>query len=330
MSFGNKLIDDVAAFMRSRIMLTAADLDLFTELDRKPRSAPDLAADLGLDVRAATRVLDCLVVCTLLEKTADRYRLTGRARPLSSLHPESILPMIQHMSTMWGNWSQLTKTVRTGKNPDRVPVIGTQNKDVMRAFIGAMHVVGKDLSREIAALLDLSTYSMLLDIGGGPGTYTLAFLEKNPHMQAIIFDFPDVLALARERIGSSPLAGRICYAQGDFYKDELPTGCDCALLSAIIHQNSPQENIALFRKIHAVLNPGGCLIIRDHIMDESRTSPPSGAFFAINMLVATPAGDTYTFNEVKDMLEKAGFTYAQLLETGERMDCIVQARKTGA
>ena len=63
-------------------------------------------------------------------------------------------------------------------------------------------------------------------------------------------------------------------------------------------------------------------------MDEARTSPPSGAFFAINMLVATPAGDTYTFAEVKDMLEKAGFTYAQLLETGERMDCIVQARKT--
>ena len=293
------MIDDVAAFMQARIMLTAADLDLFTELERKPRSAPDLAADLGLDAHATTRVLDCLVVSTLLAKAGDRYRLTIRGKPLSSLHPESILPMIQHMSTMWDNWSQLTKTLRTGKNPELKPVIGTKDEEVMRAFIGAMDVVGKDLSREIAALLDLSTYSMLLDIGGGPGTYTLAFLEKNPHMQAIIFDFPDVLALARERIGNSALAGRICYAQGDFYKDELPSGCDCALLSAIIHQNSPQENINLFRKIHAVLSPGGCLIIRDHIMDEARTSPPSGAFFAINMLVATRAGDTYTFAEVK-------------------------------
>ena len=63
-------------------------------------------------------------------------------------------------------------------------------------------------------------------------------------------------------------------------------------------------------------------------MDESRTSPPSGAFFAITMLVCTPAGDTYTFAEVQDMLEQAGFSYVQLLETGERMDCIVQARKT--
>ena len=236
--------------MQARIMLTAADLDLFTELDRKPRSAPDLAADLGLDAHATTRVLDCLVVSTLLTKAGDRYRLTIKGKPLSSLHPESILPMIRHMSTMWDNWSQLTKTLRTGKNPKLVPVIGTKDEEVMRAFIGAMDVVGKDLSREIAAQLDLSTYSMLLDIGGGPGTYTLAFLEKNPHMQAIIFDFPDVLALARERIGNSPLAGRICYAQGDFYKDELPSGCDCALLSAIIHQNSPKENIALFRKIH--------------------------------------------------------------------------------
>ena len=328
MSFGNKLIDDVAGFMQARIMLTAADLDFFTELERKPRSAPDLAADLGLDERATTRVLDCLVVNKMLAKSDSCYRLTPKSTTLSSLHPESILPMIHHMGTMWDNWSQLTNTLRTGKNPDLKSVIGTKDEKVMRAFIGAMHVVGKDLSREIAEQIDLSTYSMLLDIGGGPGTYTLAFLEQNPQMQAVIFDFPDVLALARERIGGSPLAGRICYAQGDFYKDELPSGCDCALLSAIIHQNSPQENIDLFRKIHTVLSPGGCLIIRDHIMDESRTSPPSGAFFAITMLVCTPAGNTYTFPEVKDMLEQAGFTYVQLLETGERMDCLVQARKT--
>jgi len=328
MSFGNKLIDNVAVFMRARIVLTAADLDLFTELDRKPRSAEELATDLDLDERSTNRVLDCLVVNTLLAKAGDRYYLTKSGTQLSNLHPESILPMIRHMSTMWDNWSQLTKTLRTGKNPDLKPVIGTKDEGVMRAFIGAMDVVGRDLSHEIAEMLDLTPYSMLLDIGGGPGTYTLAFLERNPQMQAVIFDFPEVLALARERIGDSPLAGRICYAQGDFYKDELPSGCDCALLSAIIHQNSPQENITLFRKIHAVLSPGGCLIIRDHIVDESRTSPPSGAFFAITMLVATPAGDTYTFPEVKDMLQQAGFSYVQLLETGERMDCLVQARKT--
>jgi SAM-dependent methyltransferase len=327
MSFGFDLIDEVAAFMQARIMLSAADLDLFTELERKPRTSSELAADLDLDTHATTRVLDCLVVTGVLAKTSGCYCLTDRGAPLSSLHPTSILPMIQHMSNMWDNWSQLTETVRQGTNPALTPVIGEKDKDVMNAFIGAMHVIGQGLSRQIAEELDLSAFSLLLDIGGGSDTYTMAFLEENPHMKAVVFDFPGVLELARERIKGTPFADRVSFAHGNFYHDELPAGCDCALLSAIIHQNSPQENIELFRKISSALVPGGCILIRDHIMDESRTSPPAGAFFAINMLVATPAGDTYTFAEVKDMLELSGFTDVQLVKTGSRMDCIVQARK---
>jgi SAM-dependent methyltransferase len=327
MNFGFKLIDEAAEFMQARIMLSAADLDLCTELDRKPRTARELATDLALDERALQRVLDCLVVTGVLAKTGGCYRLTERGGPLSSLHPESILPMIRHMSSMWANWSQLTETVRMGSNPCLTPVLGEKDKDVMNAFIGAMHVIGQGLSREIADALDLSSFTMLLDIGGGSGTYAMAFLEKNPRMQAVIFDFPGVIELARERIAGTPFADRVSFAQGDFYRDELPSGCDCALLSAIIHQNSPQENTELFRKINRALVPGGCVLIRDHIMDAERTSPAAGAFFAINMLVATPAGDTYTFAEVNDMLENADFTDVQLAKTGNRMDCLVQARK---
>ena len=327
MSFGNPLIDEVGAFMQARILLSAADLDLYTELDRNPRTTCELAADLGLEARALRRVLDCLVVIGILSKDAGLYLLTERGAPLSSLHPESMLPMIRHMSCMWANWSQLTETIRLGTNSALTPVIGEKDKDVMNAFIGAMHVIGQGLSRQIAGELDLSAFSRLLDIGGGSGTYTMAFLEKNPGMQAVVFDFPGVLDLARERIAATKLADRVSFAPGDFYRDELPGGCDLALLSAIIHQNSPQENTDLFRKIYRALVPGGCVLIRDHIMDEARTSPPAGAFFAINMLVATPAGDTYTFAEVQGMLETAGFSSVKPIKTGPRMDCIVQAWK---
>ena len=114
---------------------------------------------------------------------------------------------------------------------------------------------------------------------------------------------------------------------GDFYLDELPTGCDLALLSAIIHQNSPQENLDLYGKIHRALLPGGVLLIRDHIMDEARLNPPAGAMFAINMLVNTRGGDTYTFPEVKETLEAAGFGEVKWIRSGERMDSMVEARK---
>jgi hypothetical protein len=107
----------------------------------------------------------------------------------------------------------------------------------------------------------------------------------------------------------------------------LPTGCDLALLSAIIHQNSPEENLSLYGKVFRALEKGGAILIRDHIMDEDRTKPPTGAFFAINMLVNTHGGDTYSFREVKDGLKTAGFIDVKLLRTGEKMDCLVEAKK---
>jgi len=133
--------------------------------------------------------------------------------------------------------------------------------------------------------------------------------------------------MARERLSSEGLLDRVELVTGDFYSDALPGGCDLALLSAIIHQNSRQQNRELFRKTCRSLKPGGTLLIRDHIMNEQRTYPPEGALFAINMLVNTQGGDTYTFHEVTQDLKEAGFTNAKLIRSGERMDCIVTALK---
>jgi SAM-dependent methyltransferase len=148
-------------------------------------------------------------------------------------------------------------------------------------------------------------------------------------MTGVLFDLKRVIPMARERLRAEGLLRRVKFVPGDFYTDELPYGCDLALLSAIIHQNSPAENLTLFRKIRRALEPGGALLIRDHIMDESRTTPPAGALFALNMLVNTDGGDTYTFPEVRKGLERAGFVDVRLLRIGERMDCLVEARKPG-
>lgn len=327
MSFGNPLIDELSGYMKTRIVLTAAELDFFTKLDVQPCSAPELAQGLGIDVRATTRVLDSLVVFNLLKKDGGCYSLTERGAILSALHPETMLPMVLHMNNMWDSWSKLTAAVRNGRNPDLQPVTGASDEKVTNAFIGAMQVIGRKLAREIAAACDLKQYRRLLDIGGGSGIYTIAFLEQNPQMQAVIFDLAHVLPIAEGWVDKAGLRDRVWFTPGDFYRDELPGGSDCALLSAIIHQNSTDENIELFRKVYRSLEPGGCLLIRDHVMDESRTKPPAGALFAINMLVGTRGGDTYTFDEVREQLEKAGFTEIKQLRSGERMDCLISAQK---
>ena len=171
-----------------------------------------------------------------------------------------------------------------------------RDKERQKAFIGAMHVIGHELSIKLADAYDPKPFKKLLDIGGGSGTYTIAFLKKNSKMTAILFDLEDVIPFAEERIKAEGLQERVVLESGDFYVDALPEGFDLALLSAIIHQNSPKQNLGLFRKIYQALSRGGVLLIRDHIMDESRTYPPAGALFALNMLVNTQGGDTYTYS----------------------------------
>ncbi|MEW6387023.1 MAG: methyltransferase [Thermodesulfobacteriota bacterium] len=321
-----EILAQARGFTRSRVILSAADLDFFTRLDDKPSTAAELARKSGCDLRAATRVLDCLVTFGFLRKENQHYHNTEAGALLSARHPETVLPMVLHMSTIWENWSHLTETVKEGKNPARRTVTEWEG-EAQRAFIGAMHVAGRELSREIAGAYDLSRFQRLLDIGGASGTYTIAFLRENPEMAATIFDLKEVIPLAAERLADEGLLDRVSLVAGDFYRDELPQGCDLALLSAIIHQNSPQENLDLYRKIHRALLPGGTLLIRDHIMDEARLDPPAGAMFAINMLVNTRGGDTYTFLEVKETLEAAGFGEVKWVRSGERMDSLVEARK---
>ncbi|MGC1403137.1 MAG: methyltransferase [Thermodesulfobacteriota bacterium] len=321
-----KVMAESRAFMSSRVILTATEIDIFTVLERKPSTAKDLAERLGLDLKATTRLLDCLVVYGFLKKFEGRYLNTEKGAVLSADHPETVRPMVLHMNHLWTTWSHLTERVRKGRDLQTEPGLKFDEKR-LKAFIGAMHVGAKTLSSEIAEAYDSSPYHKLLDVGGASGTYSVAFLRKNPKMRAVIFDLKKVIPMAKERLQEEGLFDRVEFVAGDFYKDPLPAGCDLALLSAIIHQNSIEENEALFLKVHRALEPGGVILIRDHIMDESRTKPPAGAVFALNMLVNTRGGDTYTFREVKDALEKAGFKDIRLLRTGEKMDCLVEGRK---
>ncbi len=323
-----EIMENAWCYMRSRVLFTAAELDVFTRLEGCHYTAVELSRDIGADERGLTRLLDTLITLGLLEKEHGRYRLAPGAEVLSGRHPVTILPMILHLNHVWKNWNNLTETVRQGKNAALQKIVDSGG-EVQEAFIGAMHAVGRELAAEIGAGYDVSPFKKLLDIGGASGTYTMAFLARNPAMRGVIFDFAPVLTMASKRLAEEGFLDRVALAAGDFYQDELPGGCDLALLSAIIHQNSPEQNVALYKKIFRALEPGGVVLIRDHIMDECRTQPPAGAMFALNMLVNTSGGDTYTLEEVKETLEEAGFGEVKLVRQGERMDGLVEARKPG-
>lgn len=320
------ILEMARGYMDARVLLTAVELDVFTLLSHKPMLLAEVTGALGTAERGTAILLDALAAMGLLTKEEDRYSCPpGRAEFLAADGPASVLPMLRHSAGLWGRWSELTAIVRDGavERPREV----FPDEEELKAFIGAMHVVGRRAAGAIAEQAAAEGARNLLDVGGATGTYAEAFLRRYAGMQATVFDRPPVIKLAAKRLADTGLMDRIALAAGDFYADELPEGHDLVLLSAIIHQNSPAQNLDLYRKCFRALTAGGRILIRDHVLSPDRTQPPGGAMFAVNMLVATSGGNCYTFEEIRDGLEEAGFTRVRLVQSGTMMDGLVEAFK---
>ena len=314
-------------FMESRVLLTGAELDLFTLLEKTPLTAEEAAGKTGYHLRPLRVVLDALTAIGALVKKDDRYQTHEKLAPvLSTNHTGSLLPLSLHAATLWETWSKLTHIVRDTGTTENPPIFD-RDPQKMKAFIGAMHAVGKSRADQFVQVVGAETARNLLDIGGATGTYTEAFLRANPDLKATLFDLPEVIEMAAERLNSTGLLDRIKLATGDYFQDPLPKGHDLALVSAIIHSLSLQQCIELYGKTNEALLPGGRIIVRDHVMSPDRTEPKSGALFAINMLVNTSGGGTYTYDEIKEGLEKAGFIGVRLMQKDEQMFGTVEAFK---
>jgi predicted O-methyltransferase YrrM len=309
------ILELARGFMASRALLSGAELDLFTLLAKESLTAEQIAVAAKTKVRGTVILLDALSALGFLVKKDGRYHTEPSVVPLlSATAPDSILPMVLHMGAVWQNWSQMTDIVR-GKITPGLKTKGALAKDNLKAFIGAMNVAASKAAPEVVAAINPGHARRLLDVGGGSGTYTLAMLSAMPEMKATLFDLPEVIGMARDRIQAVDMLDRVDLVAGDFYKDELPPGHDLALLSAIIHQNSYEQNELLYGRIFRALDSGGRIVVRDHVMSADRTQPLEGALFSINMLVGTEGGRTYTLDEIKEGLTSVGFTQINLIQT---------------
>jgi len=317
-------IDSFRQFTEARIVLTGAELDVFTLLAREGLTAEEVTQRLQGDRRAVMTLLDALTALELLRKESGSYRCVSPvAEAFSADSPTSMLPMLRHSAGIWHRWSRLTEIVRGSEPPP--PPVTSGGDESLEAFIGAMHAIGVARAPELVAAVGPGEAKALLDVGGASGTYTEAFLRVCPGMRATIFDLPPVIEVARRRLAPTGLLDRIALVPGSFCEDPLPAGHDLVFLSAIIHQNSPEQNTALYRKCFDALEPGGRIVIRDHVMDPDHAAPRAGALFAVNMLVATPGGGCYSFEEIRESLQTAGFVGVRQFRADEQMDGLVEA-----
>ena len=323
----DEILDLARGFQPACILAAAADLDLFDAIGTDRLTADAIARRLHCNKRGIAVLLDALVALQMLNKQSTRYSVPASiAKILTRDGSDSVLAMAQHQANCLRRWDQLAKVIKTGKLVPRIPSVRGEHGDTA-SFIGAMHAINVQVAAEVVRDIQPLPFNRLLDVGGASGTWTIAFLRANRSGMATIFDLPPVIPLADKRLTKVGLRNRVNLVKGNFYTDPLPKGCDLAWVSAIVHQNSRHQNRMLFRKVYRALDNGGRIAIRDILMEASRTAPISGALFAVNMLVGTEGGGTFTFGELRDDLKAAGFVGAKVVRRDEGMNAVIVAKK---
>ncbi len=299
------ILEMANGFQRSRVLLTAYELGLFTVINDEWKTSAEVAAAIESDARATDRLMNALTALGLLDKRDGRFTNSpAAARFLVKGRPE-YMAGLAHTAHLWQTWSGLTQAVHAGT--------GTVGDEVnergdawLRAFIGAMHWRARQMADGLVALLNLTGVARVLDVGGGSGAFSMAFVRARQGICAVVFDLPSVVPLTKNYVESAGYGAQISTAVGDYRRDDLPRGFDLVFLSAIVHANSAAENRSLIRKCAAATDPGGQVVVVDQIMNDDRTAPLMGAMFGLNMLVGTGGGDTYTESEVRSWMTDAG------------------------
>ncbi len=300
------------AFIRSQVLFTANALDLFSVLEH-PSSADEVARQRELDPRGARMLLDGLVALELVTKTDGCYQNGPAASAcLVPGKPAYQGHIVRHQSHGWGMWGRMPETIRTGRAVNTG--VCERSPEELRAFILGMSDIGRQSAADMLGVLDLSPYRHMLDLGGGPGTYSIAFLNAHPQMRATLFDRPEVCDIAREQVDAAGLGARFEYRSGDFVSDPIGDGYDLILVSNIIHSLGAEKNQALMRACFDALEPDGLLIVKDFLVDPDRSGPAFSLLFALRMLLATGEGDTYTEEELSGWTRAAGFGPGRLLD----------------
>jgi hypothetical protein len=294
--------------VEARIVQAALELEIFENIGSQAVEAASVANSLDLEPRATELMLNGLTALGLLRKRAERFSLTDVSEKyLKRDAPGYLGGMIRFETSLWHCWTSLTEAIRSGR-PVRPPNMYQDNPKETAIFINAMDSLVK--ARGDAAIMvgafDWDKAHELLDVGSGPATYPISLCQRFSNLRATIFDLPATIKLTEGYVREAGLSNRIRLISGDYRVDEIPGSYDVIFLSNIIHGEGFEVNQRLMFKLSSVLEPGGSVIVKDHILDSTRAHPPVGALLSLVMLLTTEAGRCYAFDEVKAWMLAAG------------------------
>lgn len=296
------------AYWDSQVFLTANRLRLFDHLAPGPRSLAQIAAGLGLEARPLRLFLNACVALGLLQLGDEGYSNSPVSQAfLVRGSPAFMGNAVLYSDHLYDTWGKLEQGLRRGE-----PVLPAQSylgvdPERTRAFVHGMHDRASGLARSLVGLVDLTGRRRMLDVGGGPGTYSLLFARQYPTLRSVVLELEAVARIGREMAAASDARDRVEFVTGDYHSSDFPAECDVVLMSGMFHRESGQACRRLIRKAAECLTAGGLLVVSDVFTDRGGASPPFAALFGLNMMLTAANGGVHADADVAEWLREAGF-----------------------
>lgn len=310
----DKILQTGLAFWASKTLLSAVELELFTELAKAPGSLAELRSRLGLHERGARDFLDALVALGFLQRSGGCYQNTPETELFLDKNKPSYIGGILEMSNhrLYPFWGSLTEALRTGEPQNESKgghdVFGALYADPerLREFLCAMSGVSRGANLAIARQFAWGHYRTCADIGTAQGDLVTQIAMANPHLRGIGFDLPEVRPVFESYVAENDLTERVQFTAGSFFTDELPKA-DVILMGHILHDWDLATKEMLLRKAWEALPPGGAVVVYDAIIDDDRCQNAFGLMMSLNMLIETPGGFDYSGADCMGWMREAGF-----------------------
>ncbi|MFL5781309.1 MAG: methyltransferase [Thermoleophilaceae bacterium] len=312
-------------FWASKTLLSAVELDLFTELANDSMTGAEIGERLGLHARAVPDFPDALVALGVLDRDGDgpdgRYRNTPESRAFLDTSSPTYVGGILEMANarLYGFWGDLTEALRTGEPQNEIKRTGTpmfeelySDPARLEQFMRAMSGVSAGGFHALAQSFDFSRYSTLLDVGGATGQLSIIVAAHHPHMRCTSFDLPVVEPIARRTIESAGAGDRVDTAAGDFFADALPPA-DVITMGLILHDWDLDGKMHLIRSAYNALPEGGALIAIENLIDDARRENAFGLLMSLNMLIEFGTAFDYTGADFDGWCREAGFSRTEVI-----------------
>lgn len=293
---------------------------VFDVLDSGPKSIPEISKATGASERGLTAIMNCLVGLDFLAKDQKgTYRLTPESAAfLVSTKPGFQGGLIRHTSEhLVPRWLHLNEVVATGLPVAPVNQQGP-GSDFFAEFVNDIFPMSYHVTQELAAHLNLKGASgpaSVLDLAAGSGVWGIGLAQSSSQVRVTAVDWPGVIPITRKTVARFGLAERFTFVEGDLLQADFGSGHNVATLGHILHSEGIERSKALLAKTCGALAPGGTIAVQEFLVNADRTGPLGGLIFAVNMIVNTDCGDTFSFEEISGWLNEAGFVDARTIDT---------------